>query len=220
MHPSTRSWYGSCEKDDYRLLDTDSEEDENQLWKVCEELARKPPITEFRGLEYLDSGWEWSVFRDGNYVIKIPAGRFPEVGDQLYIANAEINQREILRHVPERFVAVTTFHPGFLRQEWINTRHIDTVNLREVDQPIRKELIQLFSGLLSLLRTEDWLPDLDIEPKNGVIQMKNWLLDHNGVPKIVDFTSYYDVFRLSERRLRRELPVRERWLMEAMELLM
>ena len=91
--------------------------------------------------------------------------------------------------------------------------------MREVDQPLREQLIHLFSGLLSLLRTEDWLPDLDIEPKNGVVEMKNWLLDRNGVPKIVDFTTYYDVFRLSERRLRMEKTVRERRLVEAMELL-
>ena len=83
----------------------------------------------------------------------------------------------------------------------------------------RKELICLFAGLLILLQREDWLPDLDIEPKNGRVEMKNWLLDRSGVPKIIDFTSYYDVFRLSERRLQLERPKQMQRLVEALQLL-
>lgn len=75
------------------------------------------------------------------------------------------------------------------------------------------------ASLLILLQREDWLPDLDIESKNGSVEMKNGLLDRSGVPKIIDFTSYYDVFRLSERRLQMERPNQVQRLVEALRLL-
>ena len=148
MTPEDRPWYGSSSKGEYRLLDSDSESDEDQLLRVCQERSTKPAIETFRGFEY-----------------------------------------------------------------------VDTIDLRNVDQPTRKELICLFASLLILLQREDWIPDLEIQPKNGIVEMKNWLLDRSGVPKIIDFTSYTDVFRLSERRLQWEHPRQVQRLVEALQLL-
>ena len=77
----------------------------------------------------------------------------------------------------------------------------------------------MFSSLLILLQREDWLPDLDIEPKNGTIQVKNWLIDSNGIPKIIDFTSYDDLRRLNKRRLEIEHPKQVQRLVDAIRLL-
>lgn len=220
MTPEDRPWYGSSRKGDYRFHDTDSEHDEDELLRVCnDERSTKPAIETFRGFEFVDSGWEWSVFRHHRHVYKIPSGRFEEVSDPRYMLNSEINYLKILRYVDEKYVAETQFHAEFIRQEFIDARHTDTVDLRHVDQPTRKELICLFSSLLILLQQEDWLPDLDIEPKNGIVEIKNWLLDRSGVPKVIDFTSYCDVFRLSERRLQIELPKQTKRLVEALRLL-
>jgi hypothetical protein len=219
MTPELRPWYGSSHKGEFRLHTTDTDHDEHRLFQSCCQRADKPPITQFRELEYLDSGWEYSVFRNESHVIKIPSRRFAEVSNPRYLANAEINYQKILTHVGERFVAETQFNSEFIQQERIDARHVDTVELRNVDQPTRSELVPMFSGLLTMLRQEDWLPDLDIEPKHGVVKLKNWLLDRNGVPKIIDFTTYYDVFRLNQRRLNSERPQRERRLVEALKLL-
>lgn len=219
MTPEDRPWFGSSHKGDYRLHATDSESDEDDLLRVCEERSARPAITVFRGLEYIDSGWEWSVFRNNQRVAKIPSGRFKEVSDPRYVRNAELNYLKILRYVDEMYVATTQFGVESIEQEFIDARRTDTIDLRQVDPPTRKELIGLFSSLLILLQREEWLPDLDIEPRNGIVEMKNWLLDRSGVPKLIDFTSYCDVFRLSERRLQIERPRREQQLVEALQLL-
>jgi hypothetical protein len=220
MTPEDRPWYGSSRKGDFRLHVTDSESDEEELLRICnDERSIRPAIETFRDFEFIDSGWEWSVFRHPHQVYKIPSGRFKEVSDPRYMLNTEINFLKILRCVGERYVAETQFHADFIQQEFIDARHTDIIDLRQVDQPTRKELIRLFSSLLILLQREDWLPDLDIEPKHGTIEMKNWLLDRSGIPKIVDFTSYCDVFRLSERRLQVERPKQTQRLVEALRLL-
>lgn len=219
MTPEDRPWYGSSRNGDFRFHVTDSVSDEDELLRVCDERSTKPAVEMFRGYEYVDSGWEWSVFRDDKHVYKIPSGRFDEVSDPRYMLNAEINYLKILRYVDEKYVAKTQFHADFIQQEFIGARHTDTVDLRQVDPPTRKELICLFSSLLILLQREDWLPDLDIEPRNGIVEMKNWLLDRSGTPKIIDFTSYCDVFRLSERRLLLERPKQAQRLVEALQLL-
>jgi hypothetical protein len=220
MTPEDRPWYGSSRKGEYRLLDTDSERDEDQLFTMCNvERSIKPAIETFGSYEYVDSGWEWSVFRDRHHVYKIPSGRFEEVRDPRYMLNTEINYWKILRYIDERYVAETQFHADFIEQEFIDARQTDTLDLRHVDQPTRKDLVCLLSSLLILLQREDWLPDLDIEPKNGSIQLKNWLIDRCGIPKIIDFTSYYDVLRLTKRRLEIERPKRMRRLVDALRLL-
>lgn len=217
MTPEDRPWYGSSRKGEYRLLDTDLERDEDRLFTVCnDERSTKPAIETFRGFKYVDSGWEWSVFRHQHHVYKIPSGRFEEVSDPRYMLNTEINYLKILRYVDEKYVAETQFHAEFIEQQFIEARHTDTLDLRHVDHPTRKDLICMFSSLLILLQREDWLPDLDIEPRNGTIQMKNWLIDRSGIPKIIDFTSYYDVLRLSKRRLEIERAKQVQRLVDAL----
>lgn len=220
MTPEVRPWYGSSRKGEYRLLDTDSARHEDQLFAICnDERSTKPAIETFRGYEYLDSGWEWSVFRHRHHVYKVPSGRFEEVSDPRYMLNTEINYLKILRYVDERYVAETQFHSDFIEQEFIDARHTDTLDLKHVDQPTRMDLICMFSSLLILLQREDWLPDLDIEPNDGIVEMKNWHIDRSGIPKIIDFTSYYDVLRLSKRRLDIERPKQLRRLVDALRLL-
>jgi hypothetical protein len=211
--------YGSSRKGEYRLLETDSDTSESELLAVCIERSLKPAVDTFRGLAFVDSGWEWSIFRHGIHVFKIPSGRFKEVSNPRYLLNAEINYQKILRYVDEKYAAETQFNTDFIQQELIDAQRIETIDLRKVAEATRKELICLFSRLLILLQREDWLPDLDIELKNGRVEMKNWLFDRNGIPKIIDFTSYCDVFRLNERRLQLELPKQEQRLVEALRLL-
>lgn len=216
MTPEDRPWFGSSEKGKFRLREGDDDSAVSQLFQECMRRAETPPVIEYRGLAYIDSGWEFSVFRHGLDVIKIPAGRFAEVSDPLYFKNAERNYYKIIEHVGERFVAATQFTSAFITQERIDFRPIDRVELRTLRQPERGELVRMFSRLLNLLDQEDWLPDLAIELRHDMLEMKNWLFDRNGVPKIVDFTTYYDGFRLSARRLAKERSIRRQRLLNAL----
>jgi hypothetical protein len=139
--------------------------------------------------------WEFSVFRKGASVFKGPAGIFDEVGDPRYIENAERNYGKILKYVSSGFVAATEFHSGMIVQEWIEEgRAKDPAKLK-----------QLCVELLPLLENEDWLPDLDIRVRNGQVEYKsNILFDDAGCPKLIDFTTYYDVLRLEPDRTQRE----------------
>jgi hypothetical protein len=216
LTPNERPSYGSSKKGEYRVLPTD---DESSLWTSCNQQADVAPVMTHRGLPYIDSGWEFSVFKDGNEMVKIPSGRFEEVRDPRYIANAELNYQKILKYVDAQFVATTRFCGVCIRQEFIESQRRDSINVRDLPEPTRSSVRCVLSGLLSLLCHEEWLPDLDIEPsEDGVIWLKNWMIDRSGIPKLFDFTTYYDVFRLDERRLIQELPIRAKRLTKAIEM--
>jgi hypothetical protein len=138
MTPENRPWYGSSRKGEYRLHDTDSERDEAELLRICNERSTKPAIDTFRGFEFLDSGWEWSVFKHHHDVYKIPSGRLDEVNDPRYVLNSEINYLKILQYVDERHVARTLFHAEFMEQEFIDARRTDRIDLRN-------SLVQFFA---------------------------------------------------------------------------
>jgi hypothetical protein len=219
LTPNDRPWFGSSRKGEYRLFTTDSDKDENGLYESCKRQAKTSPVQSFRGYEYIGSGWEWSSFRDGNDVFKIPSGRFDEVGDPRYLFHSEINCQKLLRYVDEEFVAKTNFFNDHIRQEFIDAQKDEWIDLRIVPEPTRGALVRLISGLIVLLHQEDWLPDLDIQSNDGWIERKNWLIDHRGIPKIFDFTTYYDVFRLNESRLKKEKPERAKRLLNALAFL-
>lgn len=195
LTPKDRPWYGSSEKGQYRLQPGD---DENSLWRSCnrQQNQRKRRTEYLPGYDFISPhSWEFSVFRKGASVFKVPAGIFDEVGDPRYIENAERNYGKILKYVGHEFVATTEFHSGMIVQEWIEDgRAKDPAKLK-----------QLCVALLPLLENEDWLPDLDIRVKNGQVEYKsNILFDDEGCPKLIDFTTYYDVLRLEPDRTQRE----------------
>ena len=201
VNPSDRPWYGSSQIGEFRLRPTDTRADEIRLLKRCEQLATNPPVDEYRGLRLYDAGWEWSVFHHGEHVFKIPAGRFPEISDPRYLHNASLNHQKILAYLDPGFVAKTEFHPGFIQQEFVESRLTDVLDIRAIGPKLRKNLQRFFSQLDSLLNRERWLPDIQFETKGHGLLMRNWVIDLRGVPKLFDFTSYCDPFRLQEQQM-------------------
>lgn len=216
---ANRPWYGSSKKGEYRMRLGDAADDEHLLLAECEREAARIPFNSLPGAEYIGCGWEWSVFRLHETVVKIPAGRFVEVADPRYLQNSAENYVKILRYIDRTFVAETTFSCGRIHQEYIPSQSADWIQLAELPSITRQAIRRMFSGLSDLLEQEDWMPDLDIIPQDGWLEQKNWLIDLAGMPKIIDFTSYYDYFRLSERRLQREKPERMDALRRALECL-
>jgi hypothetical protein len=146
-------------------------------------------------MKYIGSGWEYSIFDDGQHVIKIPSGRFAEVNSTRYYANAQANY-DLLRHyLGEEYVANTHFEDGVIRQEKINDSH-------QVASPAQMKI--LCERLIRLLTEVLWLPDTEPQKDNFLQRPKNFLIQQDGTPRLIDFTAYYDVFRLSPNRLQHE----------------
>lgn len=213
----TRPWYGSSKKNEYRLSSDDTNEDEYILYNQCKEASKKDPVKYLNNHKYIKSGWEWSVFQCDNKVYRIPSGRFEEVNNIKYLHNAKINYHKILHHVNEEYITKTFFYDDYIEQELI----VDGEEL-EIDKVSNYTKIHLYNlcyQLSNLLREEDWLPDLmngsncDFE-KN--LLKKNLLINKAGIPKLFDFTTYYDVFRLNEKRMLQEKKNAAEWLMWAM----
>ena len=216
---ANRPWYGSSQKGEYRMWPADTETEEGFLLAECEQLAAQEPINSLAGAEFLGCGWEWSVFRQQETVVKIPAGRFFEVADARYLQNTAENYAKILNYVDRQFVAETAFGRGRIQQEYISSPSVEWIRIAELPPSTKRAFQRLISGLQNLLLQEDWMPDLDIIPQDGWLERKNWLIDPTGTPKIIDFTSYYDCFRLSERRLQREKTERMDALRQTLECL-
>lgn len=176
-------------------MNGDSDHDENTLYRACEQRSNAPPTTEFRGMKYIGSGWEYSVFDDGQHVIKMPSNRFAEVNSTRYFANAQENYDLLRRYLGEEYLANTSFKDGVICQEKINDSN-------RVASPAQMKI--LCERLIRLLTEKLWLPDIEPQKHNFLQRPKNFLIQQDGTPKLIDFTAYYDVFRLSPDRLKRE----------------
>lgn len=147
----SRPWYGSSKKGEYRLHRDDTNSDENELYQSCRRRSCHAPVRFYKSFEFLGNGWEYSAFRNENWVDKIPAGIFPEVSDWVYLENSRSNYRMLVDHLGQEFVAESQFGDQCIQQQWLpNAR------------PNRQRIIELSKRLLYLLANESWLPDVDL----------------------------------------------------------
>jgi hypothetical protein len=207
---------GSCEKGIYRVHgEGDLEEIQDKIYKACNrKFGESTPLQEFRSYTFLNWGWEWSVFRHNDEIIKVPAGIFPDVSDPKYLQNAKHNYSVIQKYLDPAFLAKTEFcegSPNIIRQ-----RELKPIPKRILFKTCdRAKWLLLFEQLLKLLNGEAWLPDLDIKlPKDTVSENSTWFEIHSvmmgddEIPQIMDFTAYFDVFRLYKERTDGEVKVR------------
>jgi hypothetical protein len=213
--------FGSCEKGKYRLYGIYDEKELNriqgEIFYACKQRAKNcPPCQTFQSYRYLNFGWEWSVFEGGNEVIKIPAGIFPETSDPRYLASVKHNRSVICKYVGEQFIAKTDFpesQSNLIRQSKLNPLP-ERILYKNIDKNHWK---QFCKKLICLLDNEDWLPDLDIHKHSDGFDIRSVMEDENKIPKIMDFTAYFDVFRLYEEKTRTEKNDRRKVLCEIVE---
>jgi hypothetical protein len=188
------------------------------LFRECEKkVADAAACKVYGSYEYIASGWEWSAFRDGNSVIKIPAGIFPETSRSRYVDNAEYNYEIIKNYIDSAFITETVFSRALpnIRQPFL--RPIPKIILfRESDCGQWRALLAQF---LALLDAEDWLPDLDIRLHQDGFAIRSIMADDAGTLKLTDFTAYFDVFRLYETRMRQEIRNRRKDIEQILRLL-
>ncbi|MBI2464575.1 hypothetical protein HYV64_00375 [Candidatus Shapirobacteria bacterium] len=167
------------------------------------------PITVYKNYQYLAHGWEWSVFRDGNSVIKIPSGKFIEVNDPKYLDNTKTAYGLICQYFPSKFIAQTTFERNqglnIITQEYISGKSNFKIGYHSQNKLLLRNLQKLLESMLALLRAHNWLPDFDIHRDHGGFVLRNIIFTKYHCPKIVDFTAYYDVYRLYPYRQQKEI---------------
>lgn len=226
--------YGTIKKEYYRLnkfLDLpekELEKLENQFWNFVNQKAKNDkPRKKYQKYKFLNSGWEWSVFvKNKNSLIKIPAGIFTEVNDPKYLENTKFAYNKILNYFPNKFVAKTKFkrenNLNIMEQEYIflNKENKSTVLLNK--DSANKKMLRLTKKFLSyalkMLSNYYWLPDLDVKKTDQGFSIRNVVFSQdNFIPKIIDFTAYYDVYRLYPQRTKYEVKEKAKRIKELIE---
>lgn len=205
--------YASTKDGDYRLKDyldldeADLEKLNDALFELCIEHGdATAPITEYKGLTYIDSGWEWSVFqKDSNTVLKIPAGIFAEVNDPHYLTNTEETYKKILACYPAEFVAKTSFRRedslNMMEQEFILGESEFKVDLSSHDHELLRNFRIFLEGTLKLAQDYDWLADYWLTETPEGIFVRNVVLEEKSkLFKVIDFGQYLDPSRMYPQR--------------------
>jgi len=196
--------YGSCRKGAYRITGPEPAATTTEVARACMARASsQAPRLVFESFEHLGAGWEWSVFRDGHDVIKVPAGVFEETADPRYLENTADNYAVIRRYVEPRFLAETHFSAALpnIRQPCL----APLPSMIPYAGPHAGMWRAFFEQLLALLLAEDWCVELQMHLSENGFTARNLRVDESGTLKLIDFTAYIDVFRLYEERTRREI---------------
>jgi len=220
--------YGNTENGFYRLSYPDKNQSEMEkiesvFWEFINKRVQTAlPVKKFKNYLYINSGWEWSVFKKNNKsIVKIPAQIFPEVSDKRYLKNTEFAYREISKFFPSRFIAKTKVEEvdsrNLITQEYIKGKEdIKIVDLIK-NKKCTSNLKDFLKYSLIMLEKKTWLPDFNIERTKDGFSIRNIIFqDKDFVPKIIDFTSYYDVFRLYPQRTDTEVKYKTKQIKESL----
>jgi hypothetical protein len=213
--------YGAIGLSDFRLekfLDLSNRQlvyVEKNFWKFIENISLQiKPIDKYKNFQYLNSGWEWSVFLYSKFVYKIPAGIFPEINDPRYLKSSQISYNTIQKYIHFKFVAQTNFdrqnNQNIITQEYIQGKSNFKIGYHTQNRLLLNNLSELLESMLVMLSDQKWLPDFDIHRGPGGFVVKNIIIDKSNCPKIIDFTSYYDVYRLYPYRQQVEVRSKRR----------
>ena len=168
----------------------------------------------------LGYGWEWAVYSVGPdplKVVKVPRGIFPEINSSEYL-DLNRNNYTLCERYLSGFVAESEFGRKRINGEVLNVIYqqkcktvIDEVNISRLSDDQREQFIELASRVLIFLKKEKWLPDFDLKQKsNGIWRIRNLMYDDKRQIKLVDFTAYYDVFKLNFLRRLLEIYLKQK----------
>lgn len=215
--------YGSTKEGFYRLnkflelSNKEIKEIEGRLWDfIWEKSQAKKPKRKFKNYKFIGAGWEWSVFlKNDKTIIKIPAEIFPEVKSQRYLNNTRLAYQKIKNYFPSEFIATSKFYRdkniNILEQNHIKGKDNYVVGYNTKNKTALKKIIPFLKCALNMLQEYEWLPDFDIKRARGGFTFKNVIFEINTfTPKIIDFTSYYDVYRMYPTRKDYELKEKAR----------
>ncbi len=223
-----KSW-GTSDKDDYRLKDfldkseKELERIETSLWNFIYNKAESSnALRKYKDYKNIGAGWEWSVFLKEDKVIKIAAGIFPEVNDLKYLENTETAYNKLLNYFPESFVAKTEFkrkdNTNFMYQTFVEGDDSFKIAASLRDNKVLKNIYNFLASSLSMIEELEWLPDFDIKKLDDGFNFRNVIIEQKTkLPVIIDFTSYYDVYRMYPARTKKEVKIKRDYIKEFMK---
>lgn len=214
---------------DQKLSVEKLKKEEHRLWNKIKSIidnSSSPPDTcdFFPGSKLLGSGWEWAVYELPNTpkIVKVPAGIFPEVNNQEYLENTEFAYEGCKKYT-RPFVVESFFERkkimgepvNLIFQKEINPELFRYIEPKKLPVKLKSLITDLGLGLLNILRKYDWMPDMNLYKKEYKGR-KIWSIWNLSLeikePRIFDFTSYYDVFRLYPERTKKEIKIKgENW---------
>jgi len=202
------------------------EKEESKLWKQINKIVDETPrplktCDLFSVSKLIGHGWEWAVYSTSikNQVVKVPAGIFLEVNNPEYLNNTEYAYRACQEFIAP-FLAETTFERretkvgpiNMMFQKRLSGKQYCYIDPKELSLETKKSLIDLGQGLLEILKKHSWMPDVNLYKKelNGRQVWSIWnLMLENEEPRLIDFTAYYDVFRLYPERTKQEIKAKK-----------
>lgn len=193
------------------------------LWNKLSEMAEKGgsperKLSSIPGSHLIGYGWEWKVFgleNNPEIAIKIPRGIFPEVNREEYLDNTKYAY-EICKKYFSSFVVNSKFERkniegidiNFIYQDRIYGHEVGGFLIKNLSGELKNALKLLSDSVLNILSEYQWMPDLGLRKINNSWRVRNILLNKDEELKIVDFTAYYDVFRLYKLRMWEEVVVK------------
>lgn len=224
-------------KDNYRLAkylhlpDDQLQLLDQELFSFLKTLPLKVnPKSRFGQYKYLGAGWEWSVFKKNDEtVIKIPSGIFLEVNSSLYLQNTMKAYELFCHYFPSSYIAFSSFSRvnglNTIEQEYIEGINEFMLCTSETNINLFRHMQIITRGLIDFLDEQETIPDIGFEKtQNGYRFFRNILLDKNSCPRLVDFTAYYDPFRIYPGKklkkielTRTKLAILSSWLQEKLE---
>jgi hypothetical protein len=198
----------------YRIPTMSIREQENfekRLYNIILEKAlSQSGITNYKSKEYIGSGWEFSVFKDGDSVYKIPSQKFSEVSSYIYFQNI-LRIYSLLKFYFKDQVLDTFFsfeHDNFLiKQKFIpSIKDSIVIDLHDIDKYSSQqyEFKRFLENNKKILEIYEWMPDIRLQLSGNILTINNVAMV-KGKLYLYDFSSYYDLFRLYPERTRLEV---------------
>lgn len=208
--------YASIGKNDYRLKEffdrseAELESIEHKLWEfVNKKIKRWDVVTEYSGLEYIDSGWEMSVFRFNNEkVVKVSNGMFGEVSSKKYFENIENAYSEITKILPENFFLPIEIDISNLKiyQDFIDANYFYCNKNEKLSGFVAEQINEIIHCMIESYKKFYWSPfKFQLSKDSDFYVSYNILKGSNDKLIVTDFTDYYDIFKLYPQRTKTEI---------------
>lgn len=208
--------YASIQKHDYRLKDflnlpeKELENLQHALWKIVDEKVKLWDVRkEFEGLEYLDSGWEMSVFKlNDQSVLKIPNGMFIEVGSKQYFKNIEFSYNQIKSLIPNKFIVpIEVDSENFrIKQQFLDGKYFNVYRKEELSTYLKEQLNTLIESMIKCFLEFHYNPfKFQLSNDMDFYVSYNIMKDSEEHLYINDYSDYYDIFKLYPQRTKVEV---------------
>ena len=197
----------SIARDDYRVNyknKTEKEIEDYEQAMFCQIKAianQRQAIKSYRNFQFIGNGWEWSVFRKKDKVYKIPAGLFSEVNSEKYLQNTIIAYELLKTFYPNQFLPTTEFtrenNNNLVIQDFVSGDSNFNLKIENLNDQARLNLETLLLSTDNILEQMEWMPDINLSKTKDGFKLTNIsCYPATSTPKIIDFTYYYDPFRL------------------------